>query len=322
MLVNFADPNTEVDGAKAEPTTQHPFLSDKNVRRPSRWPATATRSPRNCTADAGQATANILVGPAKFVSKNTTYKFDVDGRQDAAGSRPAGARMARRARRTASPCTSSSRPPSTRCARRSRRSSRRAGSRLGAKVELKSIDAGVYFSSDAGNPDTAGHFYADFEMFTNGPASPYPIAFMESFKSDKPATDLAQKSNSWAGANYKRWVNDDFNKLYNQALTELDPDKQVPLFIGMNDLVVNEVVRIPLVRAPVSTAPTRSSRATTRRRGSQAPTTRATGTSRSKARSISETAADGPRHLSGAVGASVRVRDCAIADAHSTWRAR
>ena len=31
------------------------------------------------------------------------------------------------------------------------------------------------------------------------------------------------------------------------ALTELDPDKQSELFIGMNDLIVTEIVNIPLV---------------------------------------------------------------------------
>ena len=44
--------------------------------------------------------------------------------------------------------------------------------KLGVEVELKSVDAGVFFSSDAGNPDTAAHFYTDVEMFTNNPSSP------------------------------------------------------------------------------------------------------------------------------------------------------
>ena len=38
-------------------------------------------------------------------------------------------------------------------------------------TELKSIDAGVYFVGRR-QPDTAAHFYADIEMFTDGPASP------------------------------------------------------------------------------------------------------------------------------------------------------
>jgi peptide/nickel transport system substrate-binding protein len=124
---------------------------------------------------------------------------------------------------------------------------------LGVATELKSIDAGVFFSSDAGNPDTASHFYADFEMYTNGPTSPYPIDFMAGWKSNEPEVDLAQKANQWSGNNYNRWVNEEFNTLWEAARTELDPEKQAPLFIGMNDLIINEVVRIPLVhRATVN----------------------------------------------------------------------
>jgi peptide/nickel transport system substrate-binding protein len=42
-------------------------------------------------------------------------------------------------------------------------------------------------------------------------------------------------------------VNEEYNELYTQALTELDTDRQAELFIAMNDLVVNEIVEIPLV---------------------------------------------------------------------------
>ncbi len=54
---------------------------------------------------------------------------------------------------------------------------------LGFSVELKSIDAAVFFSSDAGNPDTYPHFYADLEMYTNGPSSPYPITWADRYRS-------------------------------------------------------------------------------------------------------------------------------------------
>jgi peptide/nickel transport system substrate-binding protein len=124
---------------------------------------------------------------------------------------------------------------------------------IGVPVEIKAIDAGVYFSSDAGNPDTASHFYADWEMFTNGPSVPYPISYMANYKSTDPAIDVAQQSNSWSGGNYYRWINEDYNALYEQAVVELDEATQVELFVAMNDLVVEQVVEIPLVhRAQVS----------------------------------------------------------------------
>jgi peptide/nickel transport system substrate-binding protein len=85
-------------------------------------------------------------------------------------------------------------------------------------------------------------------MFTNGPTVPYPILdYMATFKSDDPASDLAQQANEWSGTNYGRWVSEEYNDFWTQALVELDPDRQVELFHGMNDAVVNDVAVIPLV---------------------------------------------------------------------------
>jgi len=88
-------------------------------------------------------------------------------------------------------------------------------------------------------------------MFTNGPTSPYPLEYMQGFKSSEPETDIAQQSNSWSGNNYNRWVNEEFNELWEQARTEMDPDTQAELFIAMNDLVIGEVVRIGLVHRAI-----------------------------------------------------------------------
>ncbi|HVB63699.1 MAG TPA: peptide ABC transporter substrate-binding protein, partial [Nitrolancea sp.] len=116
---------------------------------------------------------------------------------------------------------------------------------LGINVTIKSIDAGVYFSSDAGNEQTANHFYADLEMYTNGPTTPYPLDYMVSWWGDP--SNISQKSNNWSGNNTERWQNADYDAAYAAAQTALDPTKQAPLFITMNDLVINQVVEIPLV---------------------------------------------------------------------------
>ncbi len=75
-----------------------------------------------------------------------------------------------------------------------------------------------------GNNDTASHFYADIEMFTNNPSTPYPLDYMVSWWGDP--KNLAQKSNSWAGNNVERWQNADYDKAYKAAQTELDPQSR------------------------------------------------------------------------------------------------
>ena len=121
---------------------------------------------------------------------------------------------------------------------------------VGIKVELKAVDAGVFFSSDAGNPDTYTHFYTDLEMFTNS-GTVYPIRYMGFYKSTEPETDIPTKANDWSGRNIDRFIGtpaaDEYNELWLSANQELDPEKQNEVFIGMNDVLVNDVVEIPLV---------------------------------------------------------------------------
>ena len=244
ILINFADPNTEVNGARSEPSTKHPFLQFKEVRQAFNMSCDRDTIATELYGPAGQATANILVSPPAFVSPNTSFVFDVEGAMaalDAAGWTGSprakdGVEMSVIYQTTVNPVR-----------QKTQEIIKQSWEEMGIPTELKSIDAGVFFSSDAGNPDTAAHFYADFEMFTNGPASPYPLAYMSNWKSNEPEVDIPQQSNGWLGNNYERWVNEEYNALFLETAAELDPDAQAELFIALNDLVIEEVVVIPLV---------------------------------------------------------------------------
>jgi ABC-type transport system substrate-binding protein len=80
-------------------------------------------------------------------------------------------------------------------------------------------------------------------MYTNGPGSPYPIAWAERFRSD----DIAQQSNNWAGTNITRWNNPDFGVLHDQAKVEIDTDRQVEIWREMMTLVAEGSVGVPIV---------------------------------------------------------------------------
>jgi peptide/nickel transport system substrate-binding protein len=246
LLLNFADPNEEVNGARSEPTTQHPFFSDKVVRDALRLATDSETIATELYGESGLPTANTLVAPTTFNSPNTTVEFDPDGAAsllDEAGWTMDGDVRARDGQKLSIVCTTTVNP----VRQKTQEILKQTWEQIGFAVELKAIDAGVFFSSDAGNPDTVAHFYADVTMFTNGPSSPFPLDYMSAFKSNVPETDIAQQSNQWSGNNYNRWVNQEFNDLWISASAELDPVKQAELFIAMNDLVVGEVVRIGLV---------------------------------------------------------------------------
>jgi peptide/nickel transport system substrate-binding protein len=114
--------------------------------------------------------------------------------------------------------------------------------RIGIEVELKAVPANVFFASDPGNPDTSSHFYADMQLVSNSLGFD-PQGSMRFFVS----WEMAQKANNWAGRNVVRWANAEYDHLWKQAETELDPVKRAALFIRMNDLLIEDIVVIPMV---------------------------------------------------------------------------
>ncbi len=245
ILVNMTDPNKEVNGEKSSVQAPHPFQADLNVRKAYALSIQRDVMATQLYGDTGTATANILVAPTAFVSKNTSWKYDTAAANkllDDAGWAKSGSVRAKGGVQMKIVYQTS-----VNSLRQKEQEIVKQGfAQVGIDVTIKSIDAGVYFSSDAGNDQTANHFYADIEMYTNGPTTPYPLDYMVSWYGDP--KNLAQKSNSWAGNNVERWQNADYDKAYTSAQTELDPTKQAPLFITMNDLVVNQVVEIPLIQ--------------------------------------------------------------------------
>jgi peptide/nickel transport system substrate-binding protein len=232
LCIQFADPNTEVDGARAEPTTQHPLFQNKDIRE-----AISLIVPRDVLADevygnGAVATANNLAAPLKFNSPNTTWTYDMDAAKALVANFPEvqGYKLLFQTSIL-----------STR--QKSQEVIKQGLEELGFQVELKSVDASVFFSSDVGNPDTYTKFYADLEIFTYAPDSLYPINYMTRYRSDS----VCQKSNNWATLNVTRYQNPEYDALHDQARVEMDPDAQVELFIAMNDLSVEDIVEIPLV---------------------------------------------------------------------------
>lgn len=80
-------------------------------------------------------------------------------------------------------------------------------------------------------------------LFTNQ-GWPDPQRFMEQF----PSWRVATKENKWSGPNKTRWRSAEYDRLWQAADTEMDPVKRAALFIRMNDLVIQNVVVIPIRR--------------------------------------------------------------------------
>jgi peptide/nickel transport system substrate-binding protein len=58
---------------------------------------------------------------------------------------------------------------------------------------------------------------------------------------------ITSKANDWHGNNYHRYNNPDYDAMQQQLKTETDSAKRRDIIIKMNDMLVSDVVVIPLV---------------------------------------------------------------------------
>jgi peptide/nickel transport system substrate-binding protein len=244
IQLNNTDPWTEADGERSSPKTTHPLFSDPAVKQALRLLVDRASVQSYIYGRTAVTTGNFLNNPERFVSKNTTWEFNVDKAnrllEEAGWKRGPDGIRAKDGKKLKLVFQTSINAPR----QKTQAIVKQACQKAGIDVELKSVTASVYFSSDVANPDTARKFYADIQMFTTGtPSVPDPERFMKQFA----AWEIASKDNKWQGTNSTRWRNEEYDTAFLAAQGELDPVKRAALFIKMNDMVVNEAVVIPVV---------------------------------------------------------------------------
>jgi peptide/nickel transport system substrate-binding protein len=243
---NFTDPNKDVDGERSSIKTTHPLLSDPAVRQALNLLVDRASVQEQIYGRTGVATANFLNEPKRFASKATKWEFNVDKANqilEAAGwKKGSDGIRAKDGKKLKFLYQTSINSPR----QKTQAIVKQAAAKAGIEMEIKSVTASVYFSSDMANPDTYGHFYTDIQMYTTTMTQPDPELFMNQFTS----WEVTSKENKWQGRNITRWRNEEYDKLYRAAESELDPVKRAALFIKMNEMVIQNVVVIPVVFRP------------------------------------------------------------------------
>ena len=239
---NQSDPWTEVDGERSNPKTSHPFLSDQAVRTALSLLVDRVAIQENLIGRTGRVTANFLNAPERFRSPNTTWEFSIDKANQlldqagwvrgADGIRAKDGKRLRMLYQAAANAT----------VQKVQAVIKQAAARAGIEIEVKAIQASVFFSADVNNPDTNTRFHADLQTFTSF-VNMDPQGFMEQLVS----WEMPSRENKWNGRNIARWKNAEFDRLWRQADAEMDPVKRAALFIRMNDLVVQSAVVIPFI---------------------------------------------------------------------------
>jgi peptide/nickel transport system substrate-binding protein len=242
IQVNQSDPWRDVDGERASIKTTHPFLTDPAVRSALALLVDRGSIQTEIWGRQGEPTGNFL-NRRPFASPNTRWEFNPEKANallDAGGwRRGADGIRAKDGKRLKLLFQTVNQP----IRQKMQQVVKQACGRAGIDCELKAVVGSVFFSSDPGNVDTESHFYADLQLSPKILRQPDPQAFMRAFCS----WEVAQKANKWAGVNVSRWRNDEYDRLWRAAETEMDPVKRAAMFIRMNDLVVQNVVVIPVV---------------------------------------------------------------------------
>jgi peptide/nickel transport system substrate-binding protein len=246
IQLNPTDPFNEVDGERGSIKSKHFAFSDPAVRQAMALLCDRKSMQEFIYGRTGFATSNFMNNPPRFRSPNTKWEFNIDKasallegagwKKGADGIREKGGKKLKLVYQTSINGTR----------QKEQAIVKQAAQKAGIDLELKSVTASVFFSSDVANPDTYGKFWADLQMYTTTMTAPDAERFMDQYKSD----EVSQKVNKWQGRNICRWINADYDKLAVQGSSELDPVKRAAIYIKMNDMVVNDNFIIPLISRP------------------------------------------------------------------------
>ncbi len=245
--MNMTDPSPDLaEGERSTTKHPHPMLSDIRVRK-----ALSMAIDRQILVDigygsAGRATCNLVPAPEMFASPNTDcIAQDMEGAKalleeagwvDSNGDgirEKDGVDMAILYQTSTNPVRQDFQAVI-----------KDWWTELGVKVELKNVDASVFFGGDAGSPDTFQKFYADVEMYANNFDGTDPEPYLAQYLCDK----IPGPENQWQGENINRFCDPAYDALVAELSTTSDMAKRGEFAIRLNEMLTKDsYVVVPLV---------------------------------------------------------------------------
>ena len=254
--MNMTDPSADLpEGERSTTKHPHPILSDIKVRT-----ALSMAIDRQILVDvgygaAGRPTCNLVPAPEMFASDNTgCLAQDLEGAKalldeagwvvGADGIREKDGKKLQLLYQT-----------STNPVRQDFQALIKGWwNEIGVGVELKNIDASVFFGGDAGSPDTFQKFYSDVEMYANNFDGTDPEPYLAQYMCDK----IPGPDNQWQGENINRFCDPAYDALVKEMSATAEIGKRSELAKKMNDMLTKDsMVVVPLVdRGRLSAAST------------------------------------------------------------------
>ena len=245
LLVNLTDPAPELGNARSTRAHPHPFLSDRAVRKALSMAINRELLVEVGYGQAARPTCNVVPAPEVYASaaNEDCLVQDIEGAKrllDEAGWRPGpdGVRQKDGVRLSILYQTS------TNAVRQDFQALiKQWWSEIGVEVELRDIDASVFFGGDPGSPDTYEKFFADIEMYANNFEGADPEPYLGGWRCGNEPRPASQ----WRGANVPRYCSEEYDRLLGEMAKTGDLDERARLAKAMNDLLVQDHVLIPLV---------------------------------------------------------------------------
>ncbi len=246
LHLNQTDPDPSLGDERATMAQPHPFLKDPAVGQ-----ALSMAIDRQLLVDigygaGGQATCNVLPAPEIYAStaNDDCMNTDVEGAktllEEAGWVDSDGDGIREKDGETLSVLYQTS----TNAVRQDAQAIiKQVWNEIGVEVELRNIDASVFFGGDPGSPDTFQKFFADIEMYTNNFAGVDPEAYMANWACSR----IPSPETQWQGENVQRFCSEEYDALVKQMSNTAAIEDRAEIAKQMNDILMESYSIIPLV---------------------------------------------------------------------------
>jgi len=240
ILINLTDADASLGDRRGTADHPHPFLTDKSVRQAMSLAIDRTLLVEIGYGDFGRLTCNVLPAPDLFAStaNDGCLTQDIEGAKallDEAGWVAGGDGIRAKDGERLSVLYQTS----TNAVRQDFQALiKEWWNQIGIEVELRNIDASVFFGSDPGSDDTFQKFFADVEMFTNNFDGTDPEAYMAGWICE----DAPKPENQWQGNNMPKFCSEEYDSLRAEMSTTGDINERARLAKAMNDILMQEYI--------------------------------------------------------------------------------
>ncbi|MAM24450.1 MAG: peptide ABC transporter [Rhodobacteraceae bacterium] len=255
LEMNLTDPSPDLpEGERATVAHPHPILSDEKVRRALSMAIDRELLVEVGYGQAGRATCNLVPAPANYASDNTEcLTQDLEGAkallEEAGWTDTDGDGIREKDGMELSLLYQTS----TNAVRQDFQALIKDWwNQIGVEVELRNLDASVFFGGDPGSPDTFQKFYADVEMYANNFDGTDPQAYLAAYR----CGNEPKPSSQWQGENINRFCDEEYDALLDELAKTGELEKRGEIAKKLNDMLTKDSMTIvPLVdRGRVSAA--------------------------------------------------------------------